>query len=472
MGLLENLRDVAQGASNSVAGNLSAPVDGINWLLKKAGMGSEMPVGGSDWLAKQGFTAEPQSRGYGLLGEALGGVTPMLAAAKAPQIAAGMAKAGEGMAAGGTALVDHGMEMANAKLGKYMDDTGLKQNIYLPHTPSKPNASVGDRFEREFVGQMAEKTPRRIEDLQGGSLVAMPWDSTSRGYMINSISGERLPSGLLSTGGQDFARDLAHVRDNVGGASGFDIAKRVQARVQTAAKDNERLGGNGNVFSMPNTMGEESANYSTMPTEALLGLMQRADLSKASIAEVNQYIKNATVIKNKKAFRAFTGFKGVDTDEGLLQFITGQGLDAPAGELRKAFSTEMTKVRSQRLLNYNKEDLVNAINDPALRGVEKGYMGNTIIKSDPRGLLTHSDHPAYDTNFPGQYYGSLLDSLPIEVLMPKTYGRIFAEQAPKGGHIRNNTIGAMEKRKAGFSEIVDQQVVDSVGNYLRTKSGR
>lgn len=31
-------KDFAQGASNAIAGNVSAPVDGIAWLMRKAGL--------------------------------------------------------------------------------------------------------------------------------------------------------------------------------------------------------------------------------------------------------------------------------------------------------------------------------------------------------------------------------------------------------------------------------------------------
>lgn len=118
------------------------------------------------------------------------------------------------------------------------------------------------------------------------------------------------------------------------------------------------------------------------------------------------------------------------------------------------------------MLGYNKEDLVNSLTDPALLGVPKGYAGNTVIKSDPYGRLTPSDHPSYDTNFPGQYFGSLLSNIPIENLMPKTYRTVAQEMAGRSGDLRNNVIGAMEKRKAGISEIVDQQVIDSVNKFL------
>jgi hypothetical protein len=96
---MQGLLDILQGASNSAASNVSAPIDGINWLLRKAGLPvSEKPFFGSDWTAAQGLTREPQSRNMGLLGEAFGGIAPMLAAAKAPQIAKGLLEMGENAA--------------------------------------------------------------------------------------------------------------------------------------------------------------------------------------------------------------------------------------------------------------------------------------------------------------------------------------------------------------------------------------
>lgn len=93
---MAGLLDFLQGASNSAASNVSAPVDGIAWLLRKAGLPiPQNPVGGSDWMTQQGLTRYPQNRNMGLLGEAIGGVAPMLAAAKAPQIAGGLLKMGE-----------------------------------------------------------------------------------------------------------------------------------------------------------------------------------------------------------------------------------------------------------------------------------------------------------------------------------------------------------------------------------------
>ena len=61
-------------------------MDGIAWLLRKAGIDTGMPFMGSDWMAQKGLTAQPQNYYAGLAGEAIGGVAHMLAAAKAKYI--------------------------------------------------------------------------------------------------------------------------------------------------------------------------------------------------------------------------------------------------------------------------------------------------------------------------------------------------------------------------------------------------
>lgn len=93
--------DVLQGASNAVASGVSAPVDGISWLMRKAGLGSvigDAPVGGSNWMAQYGLTRQPQNALADMLGETVGAVSPALLFAKAPQIANALLKAAENTA--------------------------------------------------------------------------------------------------------------------------------------------------------------------------------------------------------------------------------------------------------------------------------------------------------------------------------------------------------------------------------------
>ncbi len=115
--LLDTGKDVAQGASNAIAGNVSGPVDLISYGLRKAGLGNvigDAPVGGSDWMAQKGITQQPKNALAGMAGETLGMAGPMVAAAKAPQVANGLLKMGENALAPATmnpqmgAIVYHG----------------------------------------------------------------------------------------------------------------------------------------------------------------------------------------------------------------------------------------------------------------------------------------------------------------------------------------------------------------------------
>jgi hypothetical protein len=371
----------------------------------------------------------------------------MMAAAKAPQIAKGLLQVEANAAAPRTLRPEAG--------------------VYLVHTPLKPNPLVGTRYDREFIGGLVDKTPRKIEDVKGANIVLMPWDSTSRNYRITSISDERLPTPIVTTGGQDFPRDLAHVAADIGGASNFEIARRIQNRNRTAAIENIQAGGQGDVYMLPVTMGAQAENFSTMPSDALLQLVKNANLSKKDIQYLNQQIRNEPMVLNKKQTRPFGGFIGLQDPDVAQQLLTGARIDTTAGNLRKGMVSALTKKGNQKIIGFNAEDLSASLMDDALRGVDKGYAGNTLIKAVEGTPLSASTHPAYDTDFGGRYFGSLMNNIPAEVLMPKTFERISKELAGREGDIRNMTIGAMEKRKANFSEYVDDRVINSVNEYLQ-----
>ena len=91
---MADLRDFLQSMSNSAASNVSAPVDGINWLLVKAGLPvSDAPFMGSDWMAQRGLTRPVKLGAASVLGDTAGMLAPMAIAAKAPQIARGLLQA-------------------------------------------------------------------------------------------------------------------------------------------------------------------------------------------------------------------------------------------------------------------------------------------------------------------------------------------------------------------------------------------
>lgn len=74
---MSELRDFLQSMNNAVAGNVSGPVDGLAWLLKRAGVPVGTPVGGSDWMAEKGLTRPVKQSAQQVLGETAGLLAPM-----------------------------------------------------------------------------------------------------------------------------------------------------------------------------------------------------------------------------------------------------------------------------------------------------------------------------------------------------------------------------------------------------------
>ena len=144
---MADLRDFLQSMSNSAASNVSAPVDGINWLLGKAGLPvSSAPFMGSDWMAQKGLTRPVQQGAASILGETAGMVAPMAIAAKAPQIARGLLQAGENAMIPRTlnpqtgAIVWHGSphkfdKFDSSKIGTGEGAQAYGHGLYLAESP-------------------------------------------------------------------------------------------------------------------------------------------------------------------------------------------------------------------------------------------------------------------------------------------------------------------------------------------------
>lgn len=341
---------------------------------------------------------------------------------------------------------------------------------YLPSTPLKVNPLVGTRYEREFLGGLAEKKPQLIENLKGSSFMVMPWDASSRNYAVKSISGEALPRNVITHGGQDYARDVAHMQEGIAGASNLGIARRIQSRDAQARKENLAAGGTGDIIHSPITMGEGDINFSVMPTEAMLGIIDAREPSKKFIKELDASIRQYK--DPQKGTTPFKNFAGVNTEEGRMQLFTGEGVTGTAGDLRKTFINRTAGLKGrQEYLGFNAEDLAAALRDPALEGVPKGYIGNTLIKVGPEGMhLRPSKNPTYSTDFTGQYIGTLGNNVPIEVLFPKLFPQYEQAYAKQRGDLRNMAIGGLEKSSKNVSELIDQQVIDNYYKYLENQS--
>ncbi len=161
---MAGLLDFLQGASNAAASNVAGPVDLINAGL--LGIGLPMPAapfGGTQWMRDKGLIRDPQNRIAGLLGEAAGMSLPIVAAAKAPQIARGVLDHAEAYrkyhaattAPGATATVWHGSphkfdKFDAAHIGKGEGAQAYGHGLYFADSP----AVAADYQRRLSAGSM------------------------------------------------------------------------------------------------------------------------------------------------------------------------------------------------------------------------------------------------------------------------------------------------------------------------------
>lgn len=223
MATLDDFVSFLQGASNSAASNLSAPVDGINWLLGKAGLPvSKAPVGGSDWLRQAGFTAEPKNRNAGLLGEFVGGVMPIVSAAKAPQIAAWLNQAGRNLSAPRTlnpqtgAIVWHGSphkfeKFSMDKIGTGEGAQAYGHGLYLAESPAVANEYAAKLGKPELVFGGKPITQLNVSQ---EAKDAAKWIESRAGAMSYGAQGR--------TARDDFSRLPEKIRKELGNVDLFD----------------------------------------------------------------------------------------------------------------------------------------------------------------------------------------------------------------------------------------------------------
>lgn len=154
------LIDFLQGASNSAASTVTGPVDGLAWLLRKAGAPvGDAPAGGSAWAEQRGLMRPTQGTA-GLLGEALGLSAPIVATAKAPQIAGGALRMGGNVLAPRTLGKQRGvMDVEFFKDPKAFRDISVENGRVVVKWPGF-GESVGELRDRIRDAMFARFNPK------------------------------------------------------------------------------------------------------------------------------------------------------------------------------------------------------------------------------------------------------------------------------------------------------------------------
>lgn len=344
---------------------------------------------------------------------------------------------------------------------------------YLASTAKNPNPLVGTRYQIHDLGGLAQPKETSLDDMLDARIITTPWDSTHRNKQILSVSGRPLTTPVVTHGGDEYLLDLEHQAQQIGGASNRDIAKRVQGRANIAAKEP----GSGRVIMLPSTMGGGAENFAVPTFQVYYDLLKQAEHSPARLEEMTNQLRAMPKVNKKTGAVTYpySTLKDLSDPDVLKQFIHGIDLSGSAGDLRKAFINQQASKKLQQSLGsmgVSPEDVSAALINPKLAGRPAATVGHAAVEMRPGAELMPSKNISYDTNWAGDYLGHLGDysNTPTQVLMRDPYRDIFAEMRQKYpdkpfSSIDKMSIGALEKRNEGISQLVDEPLLARVRAY-------
>lgn len=370
------LLDFLQGASNSAASNLSAPVDGIAWLLRKAGIPvPDAPFGGSDWMAQKGLTVQPQNQLAGILGESVGGVMPIVAAAKAPQIAKGLLQVEANAAAPTTLRSEAGVLNFDPRF-----DPRVKEAQRLAAlTPVVQPRPI------QAAGQVT------LADFEGLPFITSMADRTAAGGTLTGINNVKLSRPVNLQGGQDF------MFDNPGKAwaSGRTPTKQIIDMADTL----KSVTGQDPLF-LPWRMAPTGGDFASMTGETMLSYAKET-LGKRDTNRLDKAVREL-----------IPEWKGVQADASVAQFR-----EAP-DRVRKALKNMMdVEFRERGGLGLGEARL--AVTDPKQYGGADGQIMNVGRIFAGQGPIKDSGHVSYPWAVPGEGVGRLAEQRNIFEVLPQ-----------------------------------------------------
>jgi len=232
--LLRQGKSFGQGASNAAASTVTGPVDMLAWLLRKGGVPvGDTPIGGEAWMRQKGLMATPENKLAGLLGEGAGLAAPIVAAAKAPEIAGGLLQMGRNLAAPQTMNKQAGIvsvgkaKTLNTKL-KLPDDELFSQAV-----ANTPGAQIGDDglkmlIQRNQTPDQAMATSVRggVFYLPEGAAQAKHYSTGKNGYGgTEKIIGETLLQNPLFVKGATGGKAPQAAIDQIMGKGTYDAIR-------------------------------------------------------------------------------------------------------------------------------------------------------------------------------------------------------------------------------------------------------
>ena len=310
------------------------------------------------------------------------------------------------------------------------------------------------------LGENLPRVSRSWEDLEGGYVLPLYGDRTSRGYNLESINDTQFSRPVYTEGGSDFMRGPANQQDDAVWAS----AKHIIDRINNAAIGAARLGEGRPIYGVTGSMAPNGVDFANMTGEAMAELVMgnRGRIDPAAARVFDDIMMNRDAAYPGLLSDELRNWAGGTTSETRKSFI--RGLDTKP--MRGA------GVPSAGLARYG-------VTDPTLRDVPSGQFGSAAAQLRPESPLLYNDaggnaaprvpHSTYNTQLLGDYVGEL-PLIPQGLLFRDAYDRMSTQLDKRG-----MPLGEANKTYAIKTQLQPQlmtpEVVDGIMQYLSNSQG-
>lgn len=255
---------------------------------------------------------------------------------------------------------------------------------------------VEDTFDMNEIPTLTSK------ELEGAVVMPMKGDRTAAGSLLQA-SGVPFREALdLQSGPMYMLRSAMNEAANAGWESTDVIARSFQDKVQRVAED----AGTDNIWGAYHPMSMGSADFSTMPVEAVLREMDAVRAAGGTYdpkmtERLNNKVRNKVVetempdgtVKKEKPFKDFPGIESPDAEK----YLSARGMQ----DARKAVTNEMNMAAYKDAGFPNVQQVLRDVSAPELHRVGVGEKGHMMVKLDPNANIDHNSvHRSYGTRIP------------------------------------------------------------------------
>jgi len=306
-----------------------------------------------------------------------------------------------------------------------------------------------DEFEPSIV------TPEQISQ---GNYVLMPvmGDPSAIG-LIDMVGGVPLADQVAIEGGVDFAQKFGTGPEGIAWASNLGAAKPQFKKYRDIAN----LTGRQPLVAYAKML-DDSSNFATGPAEIMMQQMPSLKIAKADKKKFDDELRSQ-----------YKDWPGLDAPEAM-DWVMGRGDFPNIGKRRTAFSTIMAKsdYRDRGFPVYN--EAIEAVLKPELIGDERYQSGFSLFTPDlDRDIFAFEGHKSYDTAMPGQFFGNLEQTVPMEVMYPRAVSKNMQRMTNPKDPIKNpprpfsldeakNAVITGTDKNSPVFEIPDQYWLDGL----------